>query len=502
MSDINKYFDLGIYNEDENNTHLDNLIKLNNIEIDINYSNFNKLSNIQKKKLFPFLNKKNVNYEQISIEFIIDVNSAKDTYFLSYDDMKYYQGKVEEILEDSKLIKKYMIDPYNFTRYGNFKILNNIDNVISIYQKPIYNNDYIKTHDTIKRLGIYLLPKDASPGFKNFRRIIQYLKEKFNIYLFLDNKIEDIDDDDKQFIDGVSEIYYVSEMSDRELGDLIYDKRLTILLAIYGFYKRKSMILMKPASIIVSFQEPPIIYPTTCYDYNLIDINLLNILKKYAKIDTHKFNFITLKNFILPIPYYSKFNSITSPIYNPDCIRIGIVMYAPKICYNIIKLIENVIAINPNILVTIYGWVNKEWIKSLLPSKQVQIDQYDNTNPVKLLENILFLDPIFINGHSTALEIIKLKRPLIGYLNRYKYLGCFSQSIIKTINMDGYLIEDNIKDYTKLVRLYTYNEDVYYKFYNKFIKKLDESKILSDEHYANNLAKTLNEFYAAYYKNH
>ena len=53
MSDINKYFDLGIYNEEETNTHLDNLIKLNYIEIDINYYNFNiDLTVNFKKKLF------------------------------------------------------------------------------------------------------------------------------------------------------------------------------------------------------------------------------------------------------------------------------------------------------------------------------------------------------------------------------------------------------------------------------------------------------------------
>jgi len=54
MSDINSYFNLGIYNEDETNTYLENLIKSNDMKIDINYDNFNKLTNIQKKNYFLF----------------------------------------------------------------------------------------------------------------------------------------------------------------------------------------------------------------------------------------------------------------------------------------------------------------------------------------------------------------------------------------------------------------------------------------------------------------
>ena len=80
MSDINSYFNLGIYNKDETNAHLENLIKSNDMKIDINYDNFYKLTNIQKKKLFPFLNKENDDYKKISINLLIDINSFKDKY--------------------------------------------------------------------------------------------------------------------------------------------------------------------------------------------------------------------------------------------------------------------------------------------------------------------------------------------------------------------------------------------------------------------------------------
>jgi hypothetical protein len=501
MSDINKYFDLGIYNEEETNTHLDNLIKLNYIEIDINYYNFNRLTDIQKKRLYPFLNKKNDEYKKNSIHLIIDINSFKDKYLLNYNDMVYYQRKGVEILSDNDILNKYNIDPYNFTRFNDISELNNIDKVINISENNKYDNNYILEHKKIEKLGIYILPKDASPGFKNFRRIIQYLKNHFNIYLFLDNKEDDLDNDDKEFIKDVIEVNYLDNKTNDEVGDLIYNKKLTILLAIYGFYKRKDVILAKPAKIIISYQEPPVIYPISCYDYNLIDINLYNSLKKYAKLDENKFNFIKMDNFILPVPFYSNYNEIKRPVYDKNNIRVGLIAYAPKISHELVKLVNNIVEINKNIIITVYGYISIEWFKIIFPSEQIKLDQYDNTNPVKLQDNILFIDSINYNNHSTALEILKLKIPFIGYLNKNRYHGLFSESLIKTIKMEDHLLSDNINTYTKLVELYTHDEISYYNFYNKFIKKLDESKILSDEHYANNLAKTLNEFYADYYKN-
>ena len=40
----------------------------------------------------------------------------------------------------------------------------------------------------------------------------------------------------------------------------------------------------------------------------------------------------------------------------------------------------------------------------------------------------------------------------------------------------------------------------YDKLYDKFIDKLNESKILSDEYYTDKLAETINNFYSNYKK--
>jgi len=495
---INEYFNYGQYNSETTNINLEKL-KSSDLNIDISYDNFNKLDKIQKKKLFPFLNKKNNDYEKIYVNLVIDLNANKDDYMPNYEDLIYYQRKAEELFKNKTILEKYYPDPFNFSRYSNIDNLNNIESTISINTKNKYDNSYIKSHNKIERLGIYILPKHASPGFKNFRRILNFIKDKFDIYLFLDNKKEDLDDDDMEFIKDINNIFYLSNLTDNAVADLMYEKKLTMLISIYGFYMRKNVMLMKPAPIIISYQEPPVIYPESCYDYNLIDRYLYDSLKKYANIDETKFKFINLDIFILPVPFYSKFNNLIRPFYNKKKIKIGLIVYSPKISHELVKLVNRIIKIK-NVYITIYGFNNIRWLKNLFPSEKIIISSYENTNPVKLQDNILFIDSVNYNNHSTALEILKLKIPFIGYKNIKRYHGLFSESLIKIIGMENYLLADNIDDYVKKVKLCICNEEVYYKLYDRFVNKLDKSKILSDEFYSEKLSETINNFYSNYKK--
>ena len=65
---------------------------------------------------------------------------------------------------------------------------------------------------------------------------------------------------------------------------------------------------------------------------------------------------------------------------------------------------------------------------------------------------------------------------------------------------DWDLLADNIDDYVKKVKLCICNEEVYYKLYDRFVNKLDKSKILSDEFYSEKLSETINNFYSNYKK--
>ena len=502
MNNINEiitYFNDESYENDKTNNAIDYL-KNNNLKIDLDGNKFNKLTNEQKKNIYTHINSsKDINSTKMT--FITDALSFKDRYSLTENEMEYFTNELEKLYENEDILDSTFIDPFNFTRFSNFNNLNKLQFLLKNNESVNRDFSYLKNHNKIEKLGIYMLPKSASPGFKNFRKIINTLKKKLDLYLFIDDSQTSMDSSDLSFFDDVKEVNYVSNLNDSELEDLLSEKQLTIMIYIYGLYKRKSVVLKKPSPIQISFQEPPVIYPNDIYDYNFIDEYLYKLLLKYAKIDESKYNFLTLKkNFILPMPYYSNTLQAMDPKYDPKCIRIGVIAYSPKISHELVRLIKKIIALNPNIYVTIYGYVDKNWIDELFNSSQVIHDTYNNTYPDKLLGNLIYIDSISYNNHSTALEILKLKRPFIGYKNINKYHGCFSYSLMKFLKMDKYFLADNIDDYVNLIKLYTYNEQVYKRMYHKFIKKLDESKILSDNNYVDDFTNTLNEFYQNYRK--
>ncbi len=455
-------------------------------------SKFNSVSDIEKKKIYPFLESDDT--DDITFEFLVDANVNKDRYELTDLEMIYFQRKVCNFIKKNENVVKNYIDPYNVTRVSPLSLINfTFDNETISKNDLIKNKDfsYVKNHNKIEKLGIYLLPKEASPAFKNFKMVINFLKKHFDLYIFLENNEYDMDECDK-FILSNTNHYYIANKSDGELFDFIYDKQLTLLISIYGFWKRQNTFKGKPVPVMVNYLEPSIIYPTYFYDYNLVDEHIDEVLK--TVLDTNKFKTMVLKDtFIFPIPYYSNFKTLKDPVYNPEDIRLGVILHGAKISYKLVKLLKEIISISPKIKLTIYGYFKDGWVKKLFDSDQVVHDKYDHKNPDKLLDNILYIDTIIYNNHSTALELLKLRRPLISYFNNKTYHGSFSQSIIKNINMEKYLLAKNITQYKKLVELYISNEKTYNKLYQKFVKNIDDSKILSFENYAEKLANSLND---------
>ena len=80
-----------------------------------------------------------------------------------------------------------------------------------------------------------------------------------------------------------------------------------------------------------------------------------------------------------------------------------------------------IVNISPDILITIYAYDNKTWFDRTFPSDQIVLDSYNHREPEKLRDNILFLDSDKYNQHSTSLEIIRLKIPLIAFQSNEYY---------------------------------------------------------------------------------
>ena len=158
---------------------------------------------------------------------------------------------LENMLENEEILSKCNISPYNFTRFSNLNNLNKIN--ILFKNLNIKNNfDYIKNHDKIEKLGLYILPKSASPGFKNFRKNINYLKKKYKIYLFLENDKESMDLSDLEFLENVYEVNFVNNLSDEKLKNLIYEKTTyIIIICLLIVFSKKLFLIFYVLSLIV-----------------------------------------------------------------------------------------------------------------------------------------------------------------------------------------------------------------------------------------------------------
>jgi hypothetical protein len=113
-----------------------------------------------------------------------------------------------------------------------------------------------------------------------------------------------------------------------------------------------------------------------------------------------------------------------------------------------------------------------------------------------LQNNILFLDTSICNGHSTAMEILSSYRPYISYKNEDYYFGSISYNMIEHINMESELSANNLIDYIKLALYHLKSKENYDLLFKKFIKNLNESKIIDNKFYATDLynqIKHLNE---------
>jgi hypothetical protein len=438
----------------------------------------------------------NENKNFIDSDFLIDINTNKDKYLLNYLESKYFSKKLNHFLSDVDNLRKYFIDPYNITRFSKIKNLNNVfthSTLSDLGEKKYYNFNYLKSHDKIKHIGIYILSKHNSPGFNNFRELILHLNKIIKITIFLDDNKSDMDSYDLEFLENTNH-YFIKNYRDDELTNLIYNLELTMLIHIYATFTRNNFIKYKCAPITIIYQEPPVIYPTYYYDYNLIDENIYNSIKKH--IDHNKFNFILLKDmFVLPSPFYSNKNLDSYPIYNKNKIKIGCISHCPKINHEFIKIIHEILKLNPNIYITIYGYFNGNWLSEIFKSGRVIQDTYDNSNPEKILDNILYIDTISYNNHSTALEILRLKRPLISYTSKDYYHGKFSKSILINCNVSKYCLSNSINKYIEKIKLILNSESSYYLFYKKFLSKLNNENINNNSNYANKFIKSLNDFY-------
>lgn len=461
--------------------------------------NSSDVDHLYKKKLFYNLLKK-YNNENDKLQNIKGILYPKflfesNKFDLSINEIDNFQKDYSLLLSDIDFLKNNKVD---FFIFNCFSDINNLYNIKYLIKEDVIKHRIDKfniKNDKIK-IAILSIGINSSPIMYNFIEVYYYLsKINKDIIIFLENKEEDLNDYCKKMLKDIK-IYYIKDLDNDQVYDLIKLENIDILLSMYGHFTRYDILLRKPCKILINGPDGGWIFPSFLMDYNLSFKN--NIIK-----NNNEYKFIKLKHF-LPIPKKTNFKiKYKKPLYS-NKIRIGLITTPLKISKDLILLIKKILNNNNNIILTIYGYNLNDYLRKLLniyDENKLIIKMYDNSTNNELKSNIFYLDTFFFNGCSTAMEIISAYRPIISYYNKDKITGSFSHSVIKNLNMETELSADNVDDYYKLIMKYSKSEKEYYKMFNKFKNNLIKSKMLDNKYYAKCLFDNLISIYKKNEKN-
>jgi hypothetical protein len=385
----------------------------------------------------------------------------------------------------------------DFTNNNFFNHIKYFCNTIQPYDKIFQPTLGNITADKLTNLGIYTL-YDQSPAFKHCIEVLSYLSGLVDITLYVEST--KIDEKYDKYIKDRNNlrIELIGGKTDEEVINLIKSNNHIFLIFIYGFLKRKNVVLAHPAKYTFHYLETPNLYTNHIYDYNIIDKYNYNYLRQLNTNIDNEFGIVKLDVPFHMTPVCNDY-VISTPKYNENRIMIGLIVNECKLCDRAINVISEILKNNKNIYLNIYSYCDKEWLLNNFNKKyhsRIEIKSYDNNDYKKeLQENLLFIDLILCSGHSTAMEIFNSKRPIITFKNKTKFFSLVASNIIQHIGMCDELCADTEDKYVKLVLHHLKNEANYMAVYNKFIYKLEKSNILDNNKYAVELYYKLYELF-------
>ena len=439
--------------------------------------------------------------DEDKLKVYIDMLSKKSKYNFDMNNYENVINKVNDLMHNENLCNK--IDLMQINYYSDFSSNQNWLNHIKYFCNAIqpYNTIFQATLGNINpekldNLGIYVL-YSQSPAFKHSIEVISFLSELVPIILYVDGT--EIDTKyDKYIKDKTNlKIELVGGKSDDEVSNLMKSNNHIFLIFIYGLFIRRNVVLEHPAKYTFHYLEVINIYSKKIYDFNIIDKYMHGYLSEYQDIE-NDFGLVKLDSPIHMTPVCN-ICDISRPIYNPEQIKIGLILSECKLCNKTINIINKILAKNNKIYLTIYAFCDKTWLFSNFNKKyhsRIELKSYDNHNYMNELQNnLLYIDTILHSGHSTAMAILKSSRPLFAFKNKSKLFGIYSSTVIQHIDMCDELCADTEDKYVELVLHHLQNETNYMVLYNQFIYQLHKSNILDNSKYAEELYNKLNELY-------
>lgn len=479
-SDIYVY----LFNNDYNKENIGKWLLFNSPDYSIRNYAFTKLLKDEK-----------INNED-KLKMYVDMVSNKSKYDFNMNNYANYITNINQLMNDEQICNK--IDLFNIMYYSDFSnpnffnhikhYCNNIKAYDNTYQ-PILGNI---TADKITNLGIYTL-YDQSPAFKHAIEVLSHLSELVPITLYIEATEINVKYDKYIKNKPNIKVELVGAKSDDELTTIIKNGNHIFLIFIYGFLKRRKVVLAHPAKYTFHYLDLPTLYSKHIYDYNIIDkYNYKHLQYINSNIDN---DFSLLK---LEIPFHMtpicNDCTIYRPEYNPEKLHIGLILNECKLCNKSIHIINKILSKNDKIYLTIYSFCDRTWLENNFEKYKARIycKSYDNNNYIlELQNNLLYIDTILCSGHSTTMEILASHRPIISFNNKNNYFGLITTNIIQHIDMQDELTANTEEHYVNLVLKHLKSKENYFKLYDKFIGNLEQSKILDNKYYASHLYNKL-----------
>lgn len=445
-----------------------------------------------KVSLFNYFfdNKKFNEIINFSKEFIKNENNIDDiNYFkLKKIEAQVFLGNWKSNVEDLFNLKNYLIskscynpiilsfffnEPKLLKRYSEEYWKNNIDN------KFIYNFNKIKKNNNNKKIKLGFLSGDFRKHAIAYviKDLFKYFdNSKFDIFAYSTFRNEN-DDMYDYFEKKIKNFCDISELNNQEILNLLNEHQLDILIDLSGYTKHNKCWIFKfdVAKIKINYLGYPGTMGTNCYDYILVDENV--IPPRLSNNFNEKILYLPNTFFPLSVNAIKFSDNKRKDFYLPEKLfLIGSFARIEKIRPDIFDIWMKILEASENtaLVLSISDHKVIENIKKYCREKNYQFEKIiflkklDNYQDylARLSQLDLYLDTFPYNSHTQMSEaLFQSCVPSIG-LTGETYASRVSLSLLK---------------YAGLEDLITYNKDIYFQKILYFINNKSELKLIKNK---------------------
>ena len=370
----------------------------------------------------------------------------------------------------------------NYKTYWNQKDYFKFTKLLDLHIPNAPNEKLInlsnKKNDKIK-IGFLSSDINKSHSITFFLKTIcaSYNKKEFELYLFLNHKIEDEGVENfKKLVDG---IFNISNLNDIEAINFIREKKIDITFDIMGLSSSNRIALFK--NRVSPIQISWLGYCNTLgiknMDYLIADPNLIykNELDQYSEKVLYLPNIWNCHNGF----EYDR-QEYPSPVLKNDYITFGSFNNFNKINSSVVKIWSNILKKIPNSKLIIKSPTKKDidYLKNLFDINQVKESisclppEKEFINHLNLYQKIdIALDTFPWNGVTTSFESIWMGVPVVT-MKGYNFNSRCGESINRNIKMEELIASDEDDYIKKAVNLATnknYLVRIRKKIYNEAI---------------------------------